>query len=124
MNRVVVLLYIQTSIMAWLVGIMYMVRLRSAVSSQGIGQEFVYLISAVVGGTLIRGGYGSVIGSSIGALIFGMIRVGITFSGWDTDWYFTFLGLILLAAVFVNDYTRRRAENVSTAAAKKRTEGE
>jgi len=123
-NRVVVLLYIQTSIMAWLVGIMYMVRLRSAVSSQGIGQEFVYLISAVVGGTLIRGGYGSVIGSSIGALIFGMIRVGITFSGWDTDWYFTFLGLILLAAVVVNDYTRRRAENVSTAAAKKRTEEE
>ena len=121
-NRVKIVLFIQTSMAAWLLGTMLALRLRSAVASQGVGQEFVYLISAVIGGCLLRGGYGSVIGASIGALIFGMVRVGITFAGWDTDWFYSFLGLMLLAAVVVNDYTRRRAEAVSAAAAKSRTE--
>lgn len=121
-NRVKIVLFIQTSVAAWLLGTMLALRLRSAVASQGIGQEFVYLISAVIGGCLLRGGYGSVIGASIGALIFGMVRVGITFAGIDTDWFYTILGLMLLAAVVVNDYTRRRAEAVSAAGAKARTE--
>lgn len=121
-RRVKIVLFIQTSVAAWLVGTMIALRLRSAVASQGVGQEFVYLISAVIGGCLLRGGYGSVIGASLGALIFGMVRTGITFAGWDTDWFYSFLGLMLLAAVVVNDYTRRRAEAVSAAAAKARTE--
>jgi simple sugar transport system permease protein len=103
---------------------MNIVRLRSAVASQGIGQEFVYIISAVIGGCLLTGGYGSVVGASIGALIFGMVRVGIVYAGWDTDWFYSFLGVMLLAAVLVNDYTRKKAEEVSAAVAKARTEGE
>lgn len=123
-SRVKIVLFIQTSVAAWLVGTMIALRLRSAVASQGVGQEFVFLISAVIGGCLLRGGYGSVIGASLGALIFGMVRVGITFAGWDTDWFYSFLGIMLLAAVVVNDYTRRRAEAVSVATAKARTEDE
>jgi len=56
--------------------------------------------------------------------LLGMARVGIVFAGWDTDWFYSFLGLMLLVAVIVNDYTRRKAEEVSAAAAKARTEGE
>lgn len=119
-----IVLFVQTSVFAWLVGTMTALRLRSAVASQGIGQEFVYLISAVIGGCLLDGGYGSAIGASIGALIFGMVRVGIVFSGWDTDWFYSFLGIMLLGAVVVNDFTRRRASEVSVAAAEARTEGE
>jgi simple sugar transport system permease protein len=100
------------------------VRLRSAVASQGIGEEFVYIICAVIGGCLLTGGYGSAIGAAIGAIIFGMARVGIVFAGWDTDWFYAFLGIMLLVAVIVNDNTRRRAEAVSVAAAKARTEEE
>jgi len=123
-DRVKIALFMTTALAAWLVGIMNDMRLRSAVASQGIGQEFVYIISAVIGGCLLTGGYGSAIGASIGAIIFGMARVGIVFAGWDTDWFYSFLGLMLLVAVIVNDYTRRKAEEVSTAAAKARTEGE
>jgi len=79
--------------------------------------EFVYIIAVVTGGCLLTGGYGSVIGACIGALIFGMARVGIVFAGWDTDWFYSFLGIMLLVAVLVNDYSRRRAEAVSIAAA-------
>lgn len=123
-NRVKIGLFITTSVAAWLVGMMAIVRLRSVVASQGIGQEFVFIISAVIGGCLLTGGYGSAIGAAIGAIIFGMVRVGIVFAGWDTDWFYSFLGIMLLVAVLVNQYTRRRAEMMSAAAAKVRTEEE
>ncbi|RME45734.1 MAG: ABC transporter permease [Caldilineae bacterium] len=120
--RVKVALFMTTAGAAWLVGIMNDLRLRSAVASQGIGQEFVYIIAAVIGGCLLTGGYGSAIGAAVGAVIFGMAQVGIVFAGWDTDWFFSFLGIMLLAAVIVNNYTRKRAEAVSVAVAKSRTE--
>lgn len=123
-DRVKIALFMTTSIAGWLVGMMNIVRLRSAVASQGIGEEFVYIICAVIGGSLLTGGYGSAMGAAIGAIIFGMARVGIIFAGWDTDWFYTFLGVMLLVAVLVNDNTRRRAEAVSVAAAKTRTEEE
>jgi simple sugar transport system permease protein len=123
-SRVKITLFMVTAAAAWLVGMMNVVRLRSAVASQGIGQEFVYIIAAIIGGSLMSGGYGSVIGASIGAIIFGMAQVGIVFAGWDTDWFYSFLGATLLAAVLVNNYTRRRAEDISVAAAKARTEEE
>ncbi|MEA3334836.1 MAG: ABC transporter permease [Chloroflexota bacterium] len=115
-NAVKISLFMTTATAAWLVGMMNDLRLRSAVASQGIGQEFVYIIAAVIGGCLLTGGYGSALGASIGALIFGMVRVGIVFAGWDTDWFFAFLGVMLLVAVLVNNFTRARAEAVTTAA--------
>ncbi len=123
-TKVKIALFMTTAGAAWLVGIMNDVRLRSAVASQGIGQEFVYIIAAVIGGCLLTGGYGSAIGAAIGALIFGMARVGIVFVGWPTDWFFSFLGVMLLVAVLVNNYTRARAEAMTTAMAKARTETE
>jgi len=122
--HVKIALFMTTAGAAWLVGMMNVVRLRSAVASQGIGQEFVYIIAATIGGCLLTGGYGSVVGAAIGAAIFGMAQVGIVFAGWDTDWFYSFLGVTLLVAVLVNNYTRRRAEQISVAAAKMRTEGE
>lgn len=123
-NRVKIVLFMTTAAASWLVGIMNIVRLRSAVASQGIGQEFIYIIAATIGGCLLTGGYGSAIGSVIGAVIFGMAQVGIVFAGWDTDWFYSFLGVMLLAAVLVNNYTRKRAEEFSIAVARIRTEEE
>jgi simple sugar transport system permease protein len=123
-HRVKITLFMTTATAAWLVGMMNNLRLRSVVASQGIGNEFIFIIAAVIGGCLLTGGYGSAIGASIGALIFGMVRVGITFAGWDTDWFYAFLGIMLLVAVLVNNFTRKRAESVTVAVAKTRTEGE
>ncbi len=123
-GKVKIALFVTTAVAAWLVGMMNIVRLRSAVASQGIGQEFVYIIAAIIGGCRMSGGFGSVIGASIGAVIFGMAQVGIVFAGWDTDWFYSFLGVMLLGAVLVNNYTRRRAEEVRIAAARARTEEE
>jgi simple sugar transport system permease protein len=103
-------LFMTTSIAAALVGIMIALRLGSVQASQGIGEEFNYIIAAVAGGCLLTGGFGSAIGAAMGALIIGMTFIGIQFSGWNTDWRYLVLGLILLAAVLVNTYVRTRAE--------------
>jgi simple sugar transport system permease protein len=108
--RVKILLFMTTSTCAALVGIMIALRLSSVQAGQGVGEEFTYIIAAVVGGCLLTGGYGSAIGASLGALIVGMAFIGISFSGWNTDWRFLFLGVILLLAVLVNNLVRHRAE--------------
>ena len=109
-QRVKIALFMTTSTAAALVGVMIALRLSSVQAGQGIGEEFTYIIAAVVGGCLLTGGYGSAIGASIGALIVGMAFIGIQFSGWNTDWRYLFLGVILLAAVLVNNLVRKSAE--------------
>jgi simple sugar transport system permease protein len=103
-------LFIAVSVTASLVGAMLLLRLTSVQANAGIGEEFQYIIAAVIGGCLLTGGYGSAVGAAIGALIFGMARQGIVFAGWDSDWFQLFLGALLLLATLLNHYVRRRAE--------------
>ena len=108
--RVKIGLFMTSSIVCALTGIMIALRLASTQASQGVGDEFTFIIAAVVGGCLLTGGFGSALGATLGALIIGMAFIGIQFSGWNTDWRFLFLGVILLAAVLVNNLVRRSAE--------------
>ena len=108
--RVKIGLFMTTSLVCALTGIMIALRLASTQAGQGVGEEFQYIIAAVVGGCVLTGGFGSAIGASLGATIIGMAFIGIQFSGWNTDWRFLFLGVILLVAVLVNNYIRKRAE--------------
>ena len=103
-------LFITVSLAASLVGIMQCIKFDGMQASQGVGEEFTYIIAAVVGGCLLTGGFGSAIGASIGASIIGIAFIGISFANWNTDWNYAFLGGILFAAVSVNTYIRRRAE--------------
>ncbi len=108
--RVKVGLFMTTATVSALTGIMIALRLASMQAGQGVGDEFNYIIAAVVGGCLLTGGFGSAIGAAIGATIIGMAFIGIQFEGWNTDWRFLFLGVILLLAVLVNNFVRRSAE--------------
>lgn len=110
--RVKIGLFMATSLVSALTGIMIALRLASTQAGQGVGDEFTFIIAAVVGGCVLTGGFGSAVGASLGALIVGMAFIGIQFSGWNTDWRYLFLGVILLVAVLVNNYIRRRAEGV------------
>jgi simple sugar transport system permease protein len=109
-RRTKVSMFIVVSLAAALVGTINAVELTSVSAGQGTGYEFYYIIAAVVGGTLMTGGAGSVIGASLGALILGMTTLGIQYAGWDSTWRFTFFGLILFWAVMLNIWVRDRAE--------------
>jgi simple sugar transport system permease protein len=108
--RVKVGLFMATSFVCALTGVMIALRLASTQAGQGVGDEFQFIIAAVVGGCVLTGGFGSAVGASLGATIIGMAFIGIQFSNWNTDWRFLFLGVILLVAVLVNNYIRTRAE--------------
>lgn len=110
--RTKILLFMTTAFAGWLVGSINILRYASVQANQGIGLELQFITAAVVGGCLLTGGFGSAIGAAIGALIFGMARQGIVYAGWDSDWFMLFLGVMLLAAVLVNNVFRRRAERV------------
>ena len=103
-------LFMGVGFCAWLLGMHLLVEYNNLQSGQGVGNEFIYIIAAVIGGCLLTGGYGSVVGASIGALIFGMTQLGITYAGWNPDWFKTFLGVMLIGSVLVNMYVKRKAE--------------
>jgi simple sugar transport system permease protein len=109
-HRTTILLFLGTATAAWFVGTTLAVRLTSVQANTGIGEELIYIVAAVIGGCLLTGGFGSAVGASLGALIFGMTELGIVYVGWDADWFYFFLGGMLLAAVLANRLVRRYAE--------------
>lgn len=100
---------------AWLVGMLLAFRLNTLQAGTGDGEEFEYIIAAVVGGNLLTGGYGSAFGAAIGALIMAMSAQGIPSALWNSDWRFVFLGVILLSAVIGNNFIKNKADNLRKA---------
>jgi simple sugar transport system permease protein len=109
-NRVKIGLFMFVSFLCWFTGMHILFAFNTVQSGVGVGNEFIYIVAAVVGGCLLTGGYGSAIGAAIGAFIFGMANQGIVYAGWNPDWFYFFLGALLLGAILLNTYIRRRAE--------------
>lgn len=111
-RRVKVALFMLVGFAAWFVGMHTLFAFDSIQAGQGIGNEFLYIIAAVIGGCSMTGGRGTAVGTAIGALIFGMTNQGIVYAGWNPDWFKFFLGAMLLFAVLTNtsvaNFTRRR----------------
>ena len=103
-------LFMTVSVMAWFMGMHTLYNFNTLQAGNGVGNEFLYIIAAVVGGTLLTGGYGNAIGVAIGSFIFGMTNLCIVYAGWDPNWFKAFLGVMLLLAVMVNLYVK----NLST----------
>lgn len=107
-GRVKVVLFMGTAFCATVFAACQVMEFGSAAADRGLLKEFEAIIAVVIGGTLLTGGYGSVIGAAFGALIFGVVQMGIFYSGVNTDWFKVFLGVMLLLAVIVNNYIRRK----------------
>jgi simple sugar transport system permease protein len=107
-RRVKVSLFMFTALCAWLFAMLQISDIGSAAADRGLQKEFEAVIAAVIGGCLLTGGYGSVIGACFGALIFGVVQIGITYTNINPDWFRVFLGLMLLLAVLFNNQVRRR----------------
>ena len=102
-RRVKVILFMFVGFAAWFVGMHNLFAFDSIQAGQGVGNEFLYIIAAVIGGCALTGGRGTAIGTAIGALIFGMTNQGIVYAGWNPDWFKFFLGAMLLFAVLTNN---------------------
>lgn len=111
-GKVKIALFMATAAGAWLVSAIQVITVGSADALRGEQREFFAIIAAVIGGTLLTGGYGSAIGAMFGALIIGMVQQGIVFAGVDSDWFLVVMGSLLIVAVLVNNYIRTRAARV------------
>lgn len=107
-NRVKILMFMLTAFCATVFATCQVMEFGSAAADRGLLKEFEAIISVVIGGALLTGGYGSVIGAALGALIFGVVQQGLFFAGVESSLFRVFLGVILLLAVILNTYIRRR----------------
>ena len=108
-RKVKIGLFMGVAFLGWFLGMHLLFNFSTVQAGLGVGNEFIYIIAAVVGGALLTGGYGSAVGSALGAFIFGMTTQGIVFAGWDPNWFRAFLGVMLLLAVMVNLYIKNYA---------------
>jgi simple sugar transport system permease protein len=106
-NRVKILMFMFTAFCATVFATCQVIEFGSAAADRGLLKEFEAIISVVIGGALLTGGYGSVIGAALGALIFGVVQQGLFFAGVESSLFRVFLGVILLLAVILNTYIRR-----------------
>lgn len=108
-KRVKTTLFIASSMGAGLVGILQTVQFSSGDVTRGSAFIFSAIAAAVIGGVLLTGGYGSALGISFGAITYGIVSMGIYYTGWSTDWVQLFIGVLVLLAVLANNYFRKLA---------------
>ena len=78
---------------------------------KGQGWELEVIAMTVIGGALLTGGYGSVVGSLLGALIFGMLQTGLVLVGIESRLFTGTVGVIIIAAVVLNTFVRGAQRN-------------
>lgn len=110
-DRLTIGLFVLSATSATFVGVCQAIQFNSAQVSGGMGIIFNVIVGAVVGGTLLTGGYGSVAGIFIGSLTFAVVVQGIYFTSIDRNWSNLVVGIMLLAAVALNNRFRKAAIN-------------
>jgi len=106
--RVKIALFATTAFSAAILATIQSMRFSSADILRGGGMELTAITTAVIGGCLLTGGYGSVAGTALGALALGMAQIGIVYASINADWNKIATGGLLLAAVVLNNFIRRR----------------
>ena len=108
-DRVKIALFTGSGLAAALVGVIQTVLYNSAQVANGQSFVFNSIIAVVIGGVLLTGGYGSVVGVVFGTLTFAIVNQGIYYTSWNSDWASLILGILLLAAVLMNNTFRKLA---------------
>ena len=108
-ERVTILLFMCSSMSAAFVGLSQAILYNSAQVSAGQSYIFNAIISVVVGGVLLTGGYGSVVGIILGTLTFAIVNQGIYYTAFDANWASLIIGVLLLLAVLLNNTFRKMA---------------
>lgn len=106
-GRVKILMFMLSAFCATVLATCQVLEFGSAAADRGLLKEFEAIIAVVIGGTLLTGGYGTVLGAALGAVIFGVVQQGLFFAGVESSLFRVFLGIILLVAVVLNTYIRR-----------------
>ncbi|WP_394886221.1 ABC transporter permease [Mesorhizobium sp. AaZ16] len=108
-RRLTVVLFVLSSTSAAFVGVCQAILFNVAQVSAGMTFIFNSIISVVVGGVLLTGGFGSVVGIFFGTITFAIVNQGIYFTTFDRNWSSLIIGIMLLLAVLMNNTFRNMA---------------
>lgn len=106
-RRMKILSFMLVGALSGIAGILDASRLQSIDALRGSGLELEVIAATVIGGALLSGGYGSIIGALLGVFIFGMMQTGLVLIRVDARLFNAFIGLIILLAVIINNWSRR-----------------
>ncbi|MEN6500440.1 MAG: ABC transporter permease [Rectinema sp.] len=101
-KKIKVFLYMISGFMAAVVGIILVARFNSAQADTGTGWELDAIAAAVIGGTSLSGGSGSILGVIIGAAIMGVIRNGLVLMRVSAYWQTAVIGVIIVLAAVLD----------------------
>ena len=90
-------------------GLLISSRLNSAQPALGPGYELDAIAAAVIGGTSLSGGRGSIMGTIIGAFIISVLNNGLRMMGVEEQWQYVVTGVIIIIAVYVDTVLRQRS---------------
>jgi simple sugar transport system permease protein len=108
-DKLTIGLFVLSSLAAGFVGMCQTVLYNSAQVSSGMSFIFNSIISVVIGGVLLTGGFGSVIGIFFGTITFAIVNQGIYYTDFDRNLSSLIIGVMLLAAVMMNNTFRKMA---------------
>ncbi len=111
-RRVKLFCFILCSMLAGFGGIIQVFRLQSPLPSIGDGLELQAVAAAVMGGTALTGGIGTVLGGIVGALLIRIIDNGLVMSQVDANWFKFAVGALTILAVIGNSWLRRTARSI------------
>jgi simple sugar transport system permease protein len=107
-GKVKIACFMICSVLAGFAGMIQSLRLNSFLPSLGEGMELQAVAAAVIGGTSLYGGVGSIIGGLIGAILIRVIDNGMVMSQVDGNWFKFAIGALTIFAVVGNAWLRRR----------------
>lgn len=107
-GRHLVNLYLTSAFLAGVTGILLASEFKAGVSGRATGYEFDALVITLLGGTSINGGFGSVIGTVVGALILAVVTSAATGMLLSPDWQFLLKGVVTFLAIFAQRYALDR----------------
>ena len=108
-NKVKIGLFMFTAFCATVFAACQVFDTNTADAAKGNLKELEAIAVAVIGGTLMTGGFGSVVGVMFGAVIFGLVQNAVFFIPWiDGAFFRVFVGTVLLVAAFANENIRKR----------------
>ena len=110
--RVKMTCFVMCSVLAGFGGSIQVFRLGAPLPSIGDGLELQAVAAAVIGGTALRGGVGTVLGAVVGALLIRVIDNGLVLSQVDANWFKCAVGGLTIFAVVVNSWLRRTARRI------------
>jgi putative multiple sugar transport system permease protein len=107
-DRLVFLCFVNMGVLAALAGMIVTARLNSATPKAGVGFELDAIASVFIGGASMTGGSGRIVGVVIGALIMGVMNMGMSMLSIGIDYQQMIKGLVLLIAVIFDVYNKNK----------------